>query len=107
MSAAVYYGVQTPASRNDLPNPSALTRTTYTGAAVSFTTNAGSGQYSYFVCPVSLGTAGFRYLFPDEGSWWSGGYTFLDTLTINGVVHNAYRSTNANLGQMTTSVTFS
>ena len=102
----VYYGIGTPASKNDMPSFEALTSGEYTsGTAFTFTTNAGRGQYGYFAYPTSLGSAGFRYMFPDEGSWWSGGYTSLGTTTVGGLSYTVYRTTNANLGQMTTSVT--
>ena len=105
---SVYYGIGTPVNRNDMPNFANLSSGVYTaGTAFSFTTNTGSGQYSYFAYPISLGTAGFRYMFPDEGSWWSGGYSSLGTTSYGGVVYAVYRSTNANLGQMTTAVTIS
>ena len=104
--SVVYYGIGTPANKNDMPVFQSLSHDVYTpGSSFTFTTQTGIGQYSYFAYPTALGSVGFRYMFPDEGSWWSGGYTRIGTTTLDDISYTVYRSTNANLGQMTTSVT--
>lgn len=73
---------------------------------ITFSTNTGANEYSYFLAPNRFSAVAFRYMFPDQGTPWPGGYTEMTdiSMTIGGEAYRVWRSTNANLGAMNTTV---
>ena len=114
----VYYGQAVPvdATTGDPDRDAAPDITGFTKEAIApdsglqhtitFSTNTGANEYSYFLAPNRVSAVAFRYMFPDQGTPWPGGYTEMTdiSMTISGEAYRVWRSTNANLGAMETTV---
>lgn len=93
-----YYGKDTPVNASDPPTPSHLTRTRTSNTTISFTTNTGAGEYTYFLTTLSLnGDTAFTNQPNASGMVWSGGFLDIGTMTSDNRTFHIWRSGYPNL----------